>query len=117
MSGDMIATSMAWLDDVPAGGGTGYDFPTKEMLVEGRRGSVAFWMDLKSSGQREELGSHGGCPVLIGSKWILNKWLYSFEQWNTYPCLIKKDSAIPPFSGYYDSIDQTATVGNRSPKM
>jgi hypothetical protein len=43
MSGDMIATTMAWLDDVVAGGGTGYDFPSKEMLVEPRRGSVAFW--------------------------------------------------------------------------
>ena len=52
MSGDMIATMMAWLDNVPAGGATGYDFPNKEMLVEPRRGSAAFWMDLKSSGKR-----------------------------------------------------------------
>jgi N-acetylglucosamine-6-phosphate deacetylase len=37
MSGDMLATLMAWLEDVPAGGGTGYDFPTKEMLVEPER--------------------------------------------------------------------------------
>jgi len=37
-------------------------------------------MDLKSSGKREMAGTHGGCPVLIGSKWILNKWIYSFDQ-------------------------------------
>ncbi len=55
MSGDMLATFMAWLADVPAGGGTGYDFPTKEMLVEPSRGAAAFWMDLKSSGQRESV--------------------------------------------------------------
>ena len=107
MSGDMIATMMAWLDNVPAGGATGYDFPNKEMLVEPRRGSAAFWMDLKSSGKREPVGSHGGCPVLIGSKWILNKWLHSFDQWNNYPCLTDKEAFIPPFSGYYVSVEKT----------
>ena len=60
-------------------------------------------MDLKASGKREALSVHGGCPILMGSKWILNKWIYSFEQWKTYPCLLDKEAYSQPFEGYYES--------------
>ena len=30
--------------------------------------------------------THGGCPVVMGSKWILNKWIQSYNQWDTLPC-------------------------------
>ena len=55
MTGDMLATFMAWLADVPAGGATGYDYPTKEMLVEPSRGAAALWMDLRANGKRESV--------------------------------------------------------------
>ena len=29
-----------------------------------------------------------GCPVLKGSKWILNKWMYSFDNFKKFPCSI-----------------------------
>ena len=29
---------------------------------------------------------HGGCPVLVGSKWITNKWIHSHDQFLKYPC-------------------------------
>jgi hypothetical protein len=70
------------------------------------RGSAALWMDLKSSGTREVLSTHGGCPVLMGSKWILNKWIYFFDQWKTYPCSVQKHKDVPPFSGYYRSVEK-----------
>lgn len=35
-------------------------------------------MDRK--GHRVLASEHVGCPVLKGSKWILNKWIYSFDQ-------------------------------------
>ncbi len=50
-----------------------------------------------------QASTHGGCPVLVGSKWILNKWIYSFDQWKTYPCLLDRMAFTPPFSGYYQS--------------
>ncbi len=103
VSGDMMATFMAWLDDVPAGGETGFDFPNNEMVVEPKKGSAAFWMNLKASGARERSASHGGCPVLIGSKWILNKWIYVFDQWKEYPCHLNKTHPIKDFDAYHKS--------------
>ena len=32
------------------------------------------------------LTHHGGCPVLVGSKWITNKWVGYKEQWHAWPC-------------------------------
>ena len=95
----MIATLMAWLNDVGAGGGTAYHFPNREMLVKPEKGAAAFWMNLKSDGRLERQSMHGGCPVLMGSKWILNKWMYQFDQWRKYPCLLEKDQFLPPFKG------------------
>ena len=63
-------------------------------------GAIAVWYDLESSGHLEQKSSHGGCPILIGSKWIFNKWIYSFNQWKTYPCKGYK-TYIEPFEGKY----------------
>jgi len=103
-TGDMLATFMAWLSDVPAGGETGFDFPNSEMVIEPSRGSAAFWMNLKASGGRERTASHGGCPVLVGSKWILNKWIFMFDQWKEYPCHLNKSDPTDPFNRYYKNI-------------
>jgi prolyl 4-hydroxylase len=97
--GDIIATIMAWLGDVQAGGGTGFQYPDGEMLVEPIRGSAAFWIDLRANGNLEKKSSHGGCPVLMGNKWILNKWIYAFDQWRNYPCDLIKHTDIPPWNG------------------
>ena len=51
-----------------SGGGTGYDFPTKEMLVEPTRGSAAFWINRRTNGKTEALSSHGGCPGFVTLK-------------------------------------------------
>ena len=95
----MIATLMIWLNEVQAGGGTSFHYPNREMLVTPEKGSAAFWMDLKSDGLLESRALHAGCPILKGSKWILNKWMYQFDQWKTYPCLLKKNEFLPPFNG------------------
>ena len=34
-------------------------------------------VNLKTSGLKDPLTAHGGCPVLVGSKWITNKWVYN----------------------------------------
>ena len=33
---------------------------------------------------------HGGCPVIAGNKWIINKWIMTFAQWNKLPCDTKR---------------------------
>ena len=88
---------MAWLEEVKAGGGTAFTHPGMEdMLVrtsykndflgfsqalnwngfflqQPTRGSAAFWISLTSGNRKDHAAQHGGCPILSGSKWILNK--------------------------------------------
>ena len=76
-------------------------FHYREMLVEPERGSMAFWIDLTRDQGLIRDTTHGGCPILMGQKWILNKWIYNFEQWKNYPCDIKEDQQYGPFTGKY----------------
>ncbi len=49
-------------------------------------------------------------PVLVGSKWILNKWIHYFEQWKNYPCTLIKHDFIPPFDGFYKSFEKSTLL-------
>ena len=86
LTGDMLGTFMAWLEDTPAGGGTAYICPGVEGVVMPEKGAAAFWYDLFANGNRDGASEHGGCPVLKGSKWILNKWMYYFDNYKKFPC-------------------------------
>lgn len=88
--GDIVGTFMAWLGDTEEGGRTAFINPGTENLLIPDRGSAAFWYDLKSDGYRDTLTHHAGCPVLKGSKWILNKWLHLYDNFNKFPCHIDK---------------------------
>ncbi len=99
--GDMIATFMGWLNDVPAGGATAFVRPYFEQLVWPTRGAVAFWWDLDKKGYRDYRTQHGGCPIVKGSKWILNKWVYYFDQFKNYPCALDTEKRQDPFSNHY----------------
>ncbi len=100
--GDMIATFMGWLGDVPAGGATGFCEPLFETTVWPVKGSIAFWYDLDKKGHRDYRTLHGGCPILSGSKWILNKWIYYYDQMFKLPCNSRDPEAKQrPFAGVY----------------
>ena len=79
-TGDMIATVMAWLGEVDAGGATAFFHTKVERTLMPTRGSAAFWYDLDRKGYRDQRTYHGGCPIVKGTKWILNKWIYYFNQ-------------------------------------
>lgn len=55
-------------------------FPYLNVHVSPVKGTAVFWFNLKSSGASEHLSRHGGCPVLIGSKWLVNKWIHELGQ-------------------------------------
>lgn len=40
------------------------------------RGSAAFWYNLLPNGEGDTMTMHAACPVLIGSKWVSNKWIH-----------------------------------------
>ena len=101
-TGDMIGTFMAWLKDTEAGGGTGYVTPGYEGIVMPEKGAAAFWYDLYSNGHIDVQSKHTGCPVLKGSKWILNKWMYYFDNFKKFPCKLEaKQRFTPPDSSHY----------------
>ena len=73
MTGDRLATVMGYLTNVKLGGGTA--FPNAGIHVKAEKGSIVFWWNLLTNGRFDVQTVHGGCPVLVGSKWITNKWI------------------------------------------
>ena len=95
-TGDTIATFMAWLADTEAGGGTAYVYPGHERVISPEKGAAAFWYDLKSDLTADATTFHAGCPVIKGNKWILNKWIYSYDNFKKFPCKLVQDERFSP---------------------
>ena len=99
--GDMTATFMARLNDIDAGGFTAFDYVNYELRLQPHRGFAGFWFELDKKGDRELRSSHMGCPVLTGSKWILNQWIYYFDQFRNCRCGLDSQGPMETFTEYY----------------
>ncbi|KAK1786008.1 hypothetical protein P4O66_017563 [Electrophorus voltai] len=42
--------------------------------------SALFWWNLHRNGQGDGDTLHAGCPVLLGDKWVANKWVHEYGQ-------------------------------------
>lgn len=81
-------------------------FPYLKIRVLPKKGAALFWYNLSTSGHRgnifnfflelhlivsflEYYTRHSACPVLVGSKWVTNKWIHEQGQEFVRPCGLK----------------------------
>ncbi|KAF6739323.1 Rab3 GTPase-activating protein catalytic subunit [Oryzias melastigma] len=77
-TGNRIATWLLYMSDVQAGGNT--VFTDIGAVVRPKKGTAVFWYNLHRSGEGDYRTRHAACPVLIGNKWVSNKWIHERGQ-------------------------------------
>nr|CDS18857.1 prolyl 4 hydroxylase subunit alpha 1 [Echinococcus granulosus] len=98
--GNRIATAMIYLTSVKMGGATA--FTKTKAVVKPVARSLVFWYNLLRSGDGDMRSRHGACPVLVGCKWVMNKWIRAAGQEFSRPCLLQREP-FNPQDEYNDS--------------
>ncbi|XP_022316920.2 prolyl 4-hydroxylase subunit alpha-1-like isoform X1 [Crassostrea virginica] len=88
-SGNRIATWLTYMTDVDAGGAT--VFTSIGVKLFPIKGAAAFWYNLYQNGDGIFDTRHAACPVLVGQKWVSNKWIHERGQEFRRPCSINMD--------------------------
>ncbi|KAH9513594.1 Prolyl 4-hydroxylase, alpha polypeptide [Bulinus truncatus] len=88
---DRMATFLIFLNDVDIGGST--VFTDVGVAVAPRMNMALFWYNYNTTNELDQLTSHAGCPVLLGQKWIANKWIASKGNTFRRRCGLKPDAS------------------------
>lgn len=76
--GNRLATAIYYLNDIEAGGYTVFNL--LGISQPATKGSCLLWYNLMLSGEGDFRTRHAGCPVLVGTKWVANKWFHTGGQ-------------------------------------
>ncbi|XP_036325363.1 prolyl 4-hydroxylase subunit alpha-2 [Rhagoletis pomonella] len=87
--GNRLLTALFYINDVELGGATA--FPYLRLAVPPIKRSMVVWYNMHESLELDYRTKHGGCPVLVGSKWICNEWFHEAHQEFTRPCGLERD--------------------------
>ncbi|CAL8141299.1 unnamed protein product [Orchesella dallaii] len=87
--GNRIATLLFYMSDVEKGGAT--VFPKLNLSLWPEKGSAAFWYNLKKNGLGDSRTQHAACPVLLGTKFVSNKWIHERGQEFRRRCGLNQD--------------------------
>ena len=73
-------------------------WPNIGVSVFPNKGDGIYWHNLFRNGDINWNTKHKACPVLLGNKWICNKWIGFNSQWSqhNYNCGTRKDQLIRP---------------------
>jgi prolyl 4-hydroxylase len=84
--GNRVATFICYMSEVVAGGATVFPAIGARLIPE--KGACAVWYNLMLSGEGDYATRHAACPVLVGSKWVCNKWFHERGQEFSRPCAL-----------------------------
>ncbi|XP_047449776.1 prolyl 4-hydroxylase subunit alpha-3 [Mugil cephalus] len=88
-TGNRVATFMIYLSSVEAGGSTAFIYANFSVPVVEK--AAIFWWNLHRNGQGDMDTLHAGCPVLIGDKWVANKWIHEHGQEFQHRCSLNPE--------------------------
>uniref|UniRef100_A0A7E4WAF9 procollagen-proline 4-dioxygenase n=1 Tax=Panagrellus redivivus TaxID=6233 RepID=A0A7E4WAF9_PANRE len=86
-TGNRIATVLFYMTQPEMGGGT--VFTELQTTVMPSKNDALFWYNLLPSGEGDLRTRHAACPVLLGVKWVSNKWIHEAGQEFRRPCGLK----------------------------
>ncbi|CAL1527724.1 unnamed protein product [Lymnaea stagnalis] len=74
--GNRLATFLIYLNEVDVGGSTA--FTSADLVVKPVKNMALFWYSFTPAGELENTTYHAACPVVIGHKWVTNKWIWTY---------------------------------------
>ncbi|XP_063685425.1 prolyl 4-hydroxylase subunit alpha-2-like isoform X1 [Bolinopsis microptera] len=101
-AGNRVATLLIYLQEPVDGGATIFTDGGARLLP--KKNAAVFWYNLLPNGDPDLLTRHAGCPVLAGTKWVMNKWFHVNDQIFTRPCDLqqfKREKEAKLYNGQY----------------
>ncbi|KAH8411173.1 hypothetical protein KR222_009647 [Zaprionus bogoriensis] len=93
--GDRMASIVIYAGDVEYGGFT--VFPDIQVSVAPKKGSSLVWYNLFDDGTPDKRALHSVCPVVVGSRWTITKWLHVVPQMFIRRCSLGPSQAFRVF--------------------